>query len=330
MKKTDMEYIDRIRAACSLPDFREIMKPKEYTHGAECCFAGCHETATHQAYDDSSMHFCESCTFEHVPLGVAVPIETKREPITQWSDDLIGATVECVTRWIGSCNTDSLEVGTRYTIAGESGIKPGWIVLCGMQRNYYDPKWGNFALVSKAEPKVYSAKDVSVKIGDVEIKGGEIAMMKESSWIQGIPDHTNCRCSTEGMKLDDFVTVEIALTKTPTPTTYEHTVSGTLEFRDDKTGPKVVEIPPPEGEGWEKGVTVQNDTFIPQMYEYGDDLGVTHEAGRMILHEYRARFKKEDAKIVQYTHWTRTVTETKAEPETYDALRNFPLLLGVE
>lgn len=117
---------------------------------------------------------------------------------------------------------------------------------------------------------------------------------------------------------------------------FEVTHSCTLEFANGD----VVEIPPPEGEGWEEEILFDEWTEKfnnTKKYTMVKDYGVlcrdniTHEKGLMIFAEIFSRAYHENARVLSTSRWTReTKIAEDSEKEAPEWRTKYPLLNGNE
>lgn len=121
-------------------------------------------------------------------------------------------------------------------------------------------------------------------------------------------------------------------------TVAEFTHSMTLRFPNGDT----VVIPEPnaaDGWTWEEDIEQDAEQWPPMAGNWTrddkirtsdtDDLEITHDAGRILLDEYARRLWDQEPFCLNIRRWIRVTQPTKPdEPETYEAVRNYPLLTG--
>lgn len=112
----------------------------------------------------------------------------------------------------------------------------------------------------------------------------------------------------------------------------EHTHCATFEFPNGD----IVEIPPPdEKDGWAFSNSLEakwphHHWLALFHYQREQIANPKHESGKMIMHEYLKRIKTENPRIIKTCTFIKCI-QVEADPqipETYDAVKNFPLLSG--
>lgn len=346
-----------------------VLEPSEE---AKCDYDDCDSRATYQAaktydYFGDKQHVqkvCDNCRLlaelqDH--FEPITPDLSQLEPIKKWSDDLVGKRVVCVDTagddrlTEGQMGTYSHRNGLYGVVAWDNGTEPTHILPGGLALAPDQPEQG--------EDKKSGLPSHIQSIVDIQIEPGTIAKMPETTYgvdgeeltIHEVADKLNQNGDGQHYEVIgenqiqvsnpiQNIEVEISWNTAPQPIT-EVTHSCTLEFPNGD----VVEIPEPEGDGWESVIIFDEWTVRDDLDDWGEhvenvyracnnkirileivdvDYEFYHQSSHMIIDEYNERIEETGPRVLSLTKHIRTYTPAVETEDRYTELDKFPLLNG--